>query len=38
MTQAQMTAYLADKVGISKRQAKSILDELNELVVRQLKQ
>src|SRR5215469_3223500 len=38
MTQAQMTAYLADKVGISKRQAKSIFDELNELVTRQLKQ
>src|SRR5215472_11757079 len=37
MTQAQMTAYLAAKVGISKRQAKSILDELNELVTRQLK-
>ena len=29
MTQAQMTAYLADKIGISKGQAKSILDELN---------
>ncbi|MBV8357159.1 MAG: HU family DNA-binding protein, partial [Deltaproteobacteria bacterium] len=38
MTQAQMTAYLAAKVGISKRQAKSMLDELNELVTRQLKQ
>ena len=37
MTQAQMMAYLADKVGISKRQAKSTLDELNELVTRQLK-
>ena len=37
MTQARMTAYLADKVGISKRQAKSMLDELNELVTRQLK-
>ena len=36
MTQTQMTAYLADKVGISKRQAKSTLDELNELVTRQL--
>ena len=31
-----MTAYLADKIGISKRQAKSALDELNELVTRQL--
>jgi nucleoid DNA-binding protein len=37
MTQTQMTAYLADKIGISKRQAKSTLDELNELVSRQLK-
>jgi len=37
MTLAQMTAYLADKLGISKRQAKSTLDELNELVIRQLK-
>jgi DNA-binding protein HU-beta len=42
-----MTAYLADKIGIRKRQAKSALDEprgvqprfpeLNELVTRQLK-
>ena len=38
MTQAQMTAYLAAKVGISKRQAKAMFDELNELVSRQLKQ
>src|SRR5215813_4317324 len=38
MTQAQMVAYLADKLGIGKRQAKSMLDELNELVSRQLKQ
>jgi DNA-binding protein HU-beta len=37
MTQTQMTAYLADKIGITKRQAKSALDELNELVTRQLK-
>jgi nucleoid DNA-binding protein len=37
MTQAQLTAYLADKIGISKGQAKSTLDELNELVTRQLK-
>ena len=37
MTQAQMTAYLAAKLGISKRQAKSTLDELNELVTRQVK-
>ena len=37
MTQTQMTAYLADRIRISKRQAKSALDELNELVIRQLK-
>ena len=37
MTQAQMTVYQADKIGITKRQAKSALDELNELVIRQLK-
>jgi nucleoid DNA-binding protein len=37
MTQSQMTAYLADTIGISKRQAKSALDEINELVTRQLK-
>src|SRR5215470_10332249 len=37
MTQTQMTAYLADRIGISKRQAKSALDELNGLVTRQLK-
>ena len=37
MTQTQMTAYLADKIGITKRQAKSPFDELNELVTRQLK-
>ena len=30
MTQSQMTAYLADRIGISK-QAKSALDELNEV-------
>ena len=37
MTQTQMTDYLADRIGITKRQAKSTLDELNELVTRQLK-
>ena len=37
MTQTQISAYLADKIGTSKRQAKSTLDELNELVSRQLK-
>jgi nucleoid DNA-binding protein len=33
----QMTTHLADKIGITKRQAKSTLDELNRLVTRQLK-
>jgi nucleoid DNA-binding protein len=37
MTQTQMMAYLADKIGITKRQTKSTPDELNELVTRQLK-
>ena len=35
MTQTQMTAYLADRIGITKRLVKSTLDELNELVIRQ---
>ena len=34
MTQTQMTAHLADKIGITKKQAKSALDELNELMVK----
>ncbi len=37
MTQTQITAHLADKIGISKKQVKSALDELKELVTRQLK-
>jgi DNA-binding protein HU-beta len=37
MTQAQMSVYLADKVGITKTQAKAALDELSTLTVRQLK-
>ena len=37
MTQTQMTAYLADKIGITKRQAKSTFDELNDLVTKQLR-
>jgi DNA-binding protein HU-beta len=37
MTQTQITAYLVSKVGITKRQAKLTLDELNKLVTRQLK-
>ncbi len=37
MTQSQVATYLADKVGISKKQAKSTLDELTALVVKELK-
>src|ERR1700751_4735177 len=37
MTQAQMTAYLADKIGMTRRQGNSTRDELNELVTRQLR-
>jgi DNA-binding protein HU-beta len=37
MTQTQVTGYLADKVGISKKDAKLALDELNTLVLRELK-
>jgi DNA-binding protein HU-beta len=37
MTQSQVAAYLADKLAISKKQAKSALEEINALVVRELK-
>ena len=37
MTQSQVAAHLADKVGISKKQAKTTIDELTTLVVRELK-
>lgn len=37
MTQSQVATHLADKVGISKKQAKSTLEELTSLVVRELK-
>jgi DNA-binding protein HU-beta len=37
MTQAQVATYLADKVGINKKQAKETLDELSALVVKELK-
>jgi DNA-binding protein HU-beta len=36
MTHIQLT-YLAEEIGNSKRRAKSTLDELNELVSRQIK-
>jgi DNA-binding protein HU-beta len=37
MTQTQMVGYLVEKIGIDKKQAKLTLDELNTLVVRELK-
>jgi DNA-binding protein HU-beta len=37
MTQAQLATYLADKVGIERKQGKAVLDELTALVVKQLK-
>src|ERR1700733_6914010 len=37
MTQTQVMGHLAEKIGISKKQAKLTLDELNTLVVRELK-
>lgn len=37
MTQTQVATHLADKVGITRKQAKSALDELTTLVVRELK-
>ncbi|HUO05153.1 MAG TPA: HU family DNA-binding protein [Candidatus Binataceae bacterium] len=37
MTQSQVAAHLAEKVGIAKKQGKAVLEELNNLVVRELK-
>jgi DNA-binding protein HU-beta len=37
MTQTQVAAHLADKVGITKKQAKTALEEFTALVVRELK-
>lgn len=37
MTQSEVAAHLADKVGITKKEAKSALEELTGLVVRELK-
>ena len=37
MTQSQVMTHLAEKIGISKKEAKLTLDELNSLVMRQLK-
>lgn len=37
MTQAQVATHLSDKVGITKKEAKSALETLTELVVKELK-
>jgi DNA-binding protein HU-beta len=37
MTQSQVAAHLSEKVGITKKQAKTTLEELTGLVVKQLK-
>ena len=37
MTQSEVMTHLSEKIGISKKEAKLTLDELNSLVVRQLK-
>jgi DNA-binding protein HU-beta len=37
MTQTQVATHLSDKVGITRKQAKSALDEITLLVVRELK-
>lgn len=37
MTQSQVATHLSDKVGITKKEAKSALEELTALVVRELK-
>ncbi len=37
MTQTQVAAHLAEKLGLTKKQAKSVLEELTALIVKQLK-
>ena len=37
MTQSQVADYLANKLGIAKKHAKHVLEEINGLVVRELK-
>ena len=37
MTQSQVAAYMAEKLGLTKKQGKTVLEELNALVVRELK-
>ncbi len=37
MTQAELTSHLAEKVGLTKKQAKSVLDELTAVIIKTLK-
>jgi len=37
MTQSQVAAYMAEKLGLTKKQGKVVLEELNALVVCELK-
>lgn len=37
MTQSQVSAHLSEKVGVTKKQAKSMLETLTDLVVKELK-
>jgi DNA-binding protein HU-beta len=37
MTQSQVAAYMAEKLEITKKQAKAGLDELTNLIIRELK-
>ena len=37
MTQSQVATHLSEKVGISKKQAKTALEQLTDLIVRELK-
>jgi DNA-binding protein HU-beta len=37
MTQAQVATHISEKTGITKKQAKTVLEEMNALVVRELK-
>lgn len=37
MTQAQLMTHLAEKIGITKKQVKSLLEEMNAVIVRELK-
>jgi DNA-binding protein HU-beta len=37
MTQSQVAAHLADKLELTKKQGKAVLEEINALIVRELK-